>query len=271
MTEMRVAMILDDLKGHIDRIEGRTKRFVAAQGARETPWRLGHGPLDAALPGAALAYDACHDITPLRKTDVPQAAGFILALLKRLPRSGPVIWCQTAFNAREYGRLYPPAFVHGPLGAERFIFVQARREKELSVILEECVRVARVAAVVGEGPAPDFTRSRRLTLAAQESRVPCLILNTSGDVGASAAATRWRVAPIAGPPREDDPQGPGQPAWSLTLARARGGDAAANPTLATPLDLFWNDATHTFNLVSAIRTRQVLAHPPPAPAQRHGA
>ena len=80
-------MILNDLKDSIERIEGRTKRFVAADVPQPDPWTTGLSKLDTALPQNALAYDACHDFTPLVKTDVPQVAGFIFALLQRLPQS----------------------------------------------------------------------------------------------------------------------------------------------------------------------------------------
>ncbi|MEP1206799.1 MAG: hypothetical protein ABJM29_07170 [Rhizobiaceae bacterium] len=254
-------MILNDLKARIERIEGRTKRFVAADEPRPAPWTTGLEGLDSALPQNALPFDACHDFTPLVKTDVPQVAGFIFALLQRLPserRRRPIVWCQTAFNAREYGRVYAPGLLGSGLSPEDFIFVNVPKERDLALVLEECVRVPHLAAVVGEGPAPDFTASRRLTLAAQESHVPCLILNTGGEIRASAAATRWRIAPIAGPPDPLDPAGPGLAAWSITLARARGGNAALNPTLASPLKAAWNHETHTFNLVSPFRPGTAL-------------
>ncbi len=278
-------MVLDDLKAKVERIEGRTKRFIAAGEAQPEPWTLGLDSLDAALPAsgdnssgsgsAALPYDACHDFTPMVKTDVPQVAGFIAALLQRLPaqrlQRGPVVWCQTAVNAREYGRIYPPGLLGGILSPDSLLFVRVPKDRDLALVLEECVRVPRLAAVVGEGPAPDFTASRRLTLASQESHVPCLILNTGNNIGASAAATRWRVAPIAGPPHPLDPEGPGFAAWSLTLSRARGGNAALNPTLAKPLEATWNDETHTFNLVSSFRPGTALeSQTPYGQVQRPG-
>ena len=304
-------MILNDLKDRIERIEGRTKRFIAADAPQPDPWTTGLSGLDNALPQNALPYDACHDFTPLVRTDVPQVAGFIFALLQRLPgmtggggngggdgsgengdaprrlvarhlaarrrrrRRRPIVWCQTAFNAREYGRVYAPGLLGSALSPEDFIFINVPKERDLALVLEECVRVPHIAAVVGEGPAPDFTASRRLTLAAQESHVPCLILNTGGEIRASAAATRWRIAPIAGPPDPLDPAGPGLAAWSITLARARGGNAALNPTLASPLKAAWNHETHTFHLVSPLRPGATLEgqtpnDPLPQRGQRRG-
>jgi len=266
-------MILDDLKAKIERIEGRTKRFVAAGEPSSVPspalWKTGLDCLDAALPVhdkadtiGALPCDTCHDFTPLVKSDVPQVAGFIAALLQRLPadrlQRGPIVWCQTRVNAREYGRIYAPGLLGSALSPDRLLFVNVPKERDLALVLEECVRVPRLAAVIGEGPAPNFTASRRLTLAARESHVPCLILNTGDTIGASAAATRWRIAPIAGPPDPLDPEGPGFAAWSITLTRARGGNAALNPTLAQPLKAAWNHETHTFHLVSPFRSGAAL-------------
>ena len=127
-------MILDDLKAKIERIEGRTKRFVGAGEARPAPWQLGLDSLDAALPVhdkannvCALPYNACHDFTPLVKSDVPQVAGFIAALLQRLPASrlqrGPIVWCQTRVNAREYGRIYAPGLLGSALSPDRLLLV----------------------------------------------------------------------------------------------------------------------------------------------------
>ncbi len=261
--ELETGMVLDELKAKIENIEGRTKRFIAADEPRVGLWTLGLEELDNALPAQSLAYDACHDFTPELKTDVPQVAGFIAALLQRLPpqrlQRGPIVWCQTAYNAREYGRVYAPGLIGSRVPPEQFLFVNVPKERDLALVLEECVRVPRIAAVIGEGAAPDFTASRRLTLAAQESHVPCLILNTSGTIGASAACTRWRIAPITGPPDARDPQGPGFAAWAVTLARARGGNTALNPTLAKPLEVTWTDETHTFNLVSPFRSGTSLA------------
>lgn len=270
-----VQSVIDHLKQRIAKIEGRAARFTGMDEVRNRPWTLGITELDAALPydrsgQNGLCLDGCHDFTPMAKTDVPQGAGFILALLQRLPAQrlikGPVIWCQTAYNTREYGRIYAPGLLGQAVSPDRFLFVTVPRDRDMALVLEECVRTHCVAAVVGEGPEPNFTASRRLTLAAQESHVPCLILNTGGMVGASAAATRWRIAPIAGPPDRHDPQGPGHPAWSITLARSRGADAALNPTLAKPLKVTWNNATHRFDLVSAFRSGKPLARPAP-----HGA
>ena len=36
-------MVLDDLKAKVERIEGRTKRFIAAGEAQPEPWTLGLG------------------------------------------------------------------------------------------------------------------------------------------------------------------------------------------------------------------------------------
>jgi len=250
-------LVFDDLKQRIEQIEGRSQALCGATGLQTEPWTTGLRALDIAIPKEALATDGCHDFTSVSAKDIPQVAGFIGALLQRLPtqrlNNGMIVWCQTAPNAREYGRIYPPSLLGTRITPDRFLFVNVPKERDLALVLEECIRINSVVAVVGEGAAPNFTTSRRLTLTAQKSGVPCLILNTSGDVGPSAAQTRWRIAPIAGPPQPDDPKGPGHSAWSVTLARARGADTAKNPTLAKPLKVYWNNETHSFDLVSSLR------------------
>jgi protein ImuA len=70
----------------------------------------------------------------------------------------------------------------------------------------------------------DLAFSRRLALRAREAGVPVIVLRQGGGEEASAALTRWRVAPA---PSDPGPRAGrkwlGPPAFAVTLEKCRGG------------------------------------------------
>ncbi|WP_232830490.1 ImuA family protein [Oceanicella sp. SM1341] len=232
-------MDVDALRQVIARMEGRGAKLEPG-GERGLPrWSLGVEGPDAALGPEGLAGGALHDFTPRQASHAPGLAAFVLRLLVRLPRAGPVLWCQTDFALREYGAPGIAAFRGAGLAPERVVFVSLRRAEEMSFVLEEALGVPALAAVLGEGPPLSFTATRRLALRAGESGVPCLFLGLGAQAQPSVAATRWRVGPAPGLPHPDDPAAPGQPGWAVELERARAGRPGA-------WKVTWNEETHSF-------------------------
>ncbi|HET7411951.1 MAG TPA: hypothetical protein VFJ18_04735 [Pararhizobium sp.] len=236
-------MELSRLREEIARIEGQTKRFTSLKESTEKAWTFGFPEIDEALPEEGLSTGLLHDFFPEQKQNFTAVAAFVLRLLGRLPRRGPVVWCQGRFAAREYGRVHAPGLLKERFKPERFVFVTLPHARQMGFVLEEALKMAPVAAVVGEGPPLSFTETRRLSLIAGRSGVPCLFLNTEAVVEASAARTRWRVKPVPGPGDAIDPKAPGPPAWRLELIRARGGRPGA-------WEITWDDETHSFRAFS---------------------
>ncbi len=243
--------MLDQLRKKIARIERRPVLFQPMAGDRcKTGWRLGCDAIDTALPGGRLGQGDLHDFCVAQTRHIPAMDRFVLALLQLLPRAaetgGPIIWCQTGRSVREYGHPYAPGLKAAGLAPERLVHVVLRKQRDLAFVMEESLRSGAVAAIIGEGAPVGFTATRRLSLACLEMAIPCLFLNVTGTREASAATTRWRIAPAIGPPDENDPLGPGPTVWSVQLTRARGGRAGPGSW-----KVYWNDETHSFNLVSA--------------------
>lgn len=236
-------MELSRLREEIARIEGRTKRFTSLKESTEKAWTFGLAEIDAALPEEGLSAGLLHDFFPEQKQNFTAVAALILRLLGRLPRRGPVVWCQGQLVAREYGRVHAPGLLKDGVRPERFVFVTLPQARQMGFVLEEALKMAPVAAVIGEGPPLSFTETRRLSLIAARSGVPCLFLNTEAVVEASAARTRWRVKPVPGPGDAIDPKTPGPPVWRVELIRARGGRPGA-------WEITWDDETHSFRLLS---------------------
>jgi protein ImuA len=102
--------------------------------------------------------------------------------------------------------------------------------------MEEALRCPALGAAVlmaGSGQGLDLTATRRLHLAAEAGGVFGLLLRPDGAAGASAARTRWHIAPLASD---------AAPRWRLTLLRQRGGAPAG------PWNVAFNPATNTLHL-----------------------
>ena len=265
-------MKLEHLRKQIAKIERRHVSFHPVADGNGSGWKTGCEAIDAALPEAQMARGALHDFSVFRPRDTPAMDRFVLALLMRLPATrtmaanprpdmAEIIWCQATSTIREHGLPYGPGLKALGLAPERLVIVSLPKERDLAFVMEEALRSGAVAAVIGEGAPLGFTASRRLSLTCQEMAIPCLFLNSTGAREASAATTRWRIAPAIGPPDLADPLSPGIAAWSVVLARARGGRAHPD---SLPWTVFWNDETHSFNLVAPSGDGTLAKSPHPA-------
>ncbi len=217
--------------------------------------------LDAVL-GGGISRGALHEIAAPHEPDLAPAAGFTLALAARAcagesrsaaslaTRSGPdtglpigarnprkaALWVAEDMGLIENGAPYGPGLDAFGLAPEQLVLVAAAKSREVLWAMEEAVRCGAVGAVIGEvrGDCIDLVASRRLSLAAADSRALALLLRTLPPEQASAAATRWIVgavpshAPHGSGPRERGPSERGlhergPPRFAVALARNRRG------------------------------------------------
>ena len=175
---------------------------------------LGLPVLDAALEGG-LPRGCLQEVIPA--DEGAAAAGFAAFLLGRLARGAEsggrgVLWASLG-----EGDLHPPALAAFGLDPGAVILLSAPSPAELLWAMEEALRSAAVAGVVGEVDKLDLTAGRRLQLAATAGGgVGLLLLRADRPAAAvSAAALRWRVS--AAPNRTGH----------LELLRRRGGRPGA--------------------------------------------
>ncbi|SEJ80542.1 protein ImuA [Sphingobium sp. AP50] len=209
---MRQSAAIENLRAQIAQIEGvATPRDVLP---------FGVDAIDQVLPGGGLASGALHEVAGSPElADDAAATVFIAGILGRL--EGMVVW------SLRWRDLFAPALHLAGLHPDRVIFVEAGSDTHVLTAMEECLRHAGLAGVVGELGKIGLTASRRLQLAAEQSNVPAFVLRRACAIDAkgegSAAMTRWRVraapsAPLGIPSL-------GRPRWALDLERARGGAA----------------------------------------------
>ncbi|WP_246702491.1 damage-inducible mutagenesis protein [Starkeya sp. ORNL1] len=211
------APLLAELRERIAHLDG--------SGVRVRPGLpFGVEAIDRHLPGGGLLRGALHEVSGAGEdfTYGAAAALFIAGVLARL--DGPVLWC---LRRRD---LFAPGLANAGLDPDRVIYAEAGDAKNVLLAMEEGLRHAPLAGVVGEIDRIGLTASRRLNLAAEESGVLAFALKRGwrhGDVEReepSAAHTRWRVGAM--PSRALEVPGLGRALWRLELTRCRNGEAA---------------------------------------------
>ena len=237
------------LRRRIALLERRAAVTEPTGGGAAEDWRFGLSALDAALPERGLPVGGLHEAGGSAAGDGPAAAAFLAALFARLERRdgrGAVLVCQS--RTSPFGRFYGPGWRDLGLEPADLLMLSARRDRDIAWAIEEGLRSAALAAVLGEVESLDFTLSRRLALAARESLTPALLLRRDSLGPASAAFSRWRIAALPGNADPFDAAAPGLPRWRLELLRCRGG----RPVTCT---VEWNRETGDFGVAAALADR----------------
>jgi protein ImuA len=207
---MREPSVLEYLRAQIAQIEGASIRHDTIP--------FGLSDLDNCLPGAGIATGALHEVAGSPDlADDASATIFLAGILARTV--GPVFWCL------RWRDLFAPALYLAGLHPDRVIYVEAGDDTNVLLAMEECLRHAGVAGVVGEISKYSTTASKRLQLAAEASGVPAFVFRRASKVDAvtegTAATTRWRITAV---PSEDlGLASLARPRWRVALERVRGG------------------------------------------------
>jgi len=238
-------------KGRSESLAALRRRLEALERAGRPAGAVlpfGNGAIDTALPQGGLTLGALHELAGVGpdEEDGAIAAAFLASILARLAPERPVLWCLAA------GDLYGPGLAACGLGPERLILARPQSDRAVLWAMEEGLRSAALAAVIGEVEALPSAASRRLQLAAEASGVTAFALWRwrTGERAArqrtapNAAVTRSRVSALPVAVAGDTP-GLGRPRWRLELWRCRGGvpaswmveasDATGHVTLAAEL------------------------------------
>ena len=186
-------------------------------------------PRPGALPGplGKLKNGGLHEIRPESYRDRPAALCFALALIAeqaagQVAGRDLVLWCFTHQAAREWGCPYGPGLLVLGLDPALFLLVEARNTGDAAWALEEGLKSGALIAALAEIEIKTPLTARRLSLAAQASRTPCLLLSGSQQVALPGTLTSWRIAAMASRAAPFDASAPGTPFWHLTLERCRG-------------------------------------------------
>ena len=209
------------------------RQLMPRMGEQRKPLPFGLAAIDSHLPDGGLTCGALHEVVPAAESCIAAAFGFIAAILGRL--AYPLVFVMPAYGLRPYrphGRLHGHGLNALGLDPARLIVVETAHRKETLWAMEEAVRSAAPAAVVGVIDTLDLKLSQRLHLAATDAGLPLFLLRPApatppspasggGWGGGSAAATRWRIGPATA--ARDRFGLVTQPRWHLQLERCRNG------------------------------------------------
>jgi protein ImuA len=222
---------LDLLREEIAALSGIPAGLRSAEGkilaaGSEPRLAFGIAGLDRRL-GGGLLRSGLHEFRSAQTRGSVAMAGFAAAVCAGLGGAGAILWIMRSGEERETGGLYGPGLAALGLDPARLVIVRARRVQEALWAFEEGLRCRGLAAVIGEiadhPKALDLTASRRLAVRAREEGVTGLLLRPGSEPDASAALTRWLVAPAVSAGEEGFADHLGPAAWRLELERNRFG------------------------------------------------
>jgi len=197
----------------------------------------------AVFPRAA---EPLEEVGAAEPADVAAALAFAFSRLVSAPNeTRPVALVTTADWLAERGRPFAGGMRGWGLGAERLIWVRARREGEALWALEEVLKTGAAAGGLAVAAAPPFVTTRRLEFAAREGQAVGVLLRAGPAGDLSAARRRWRIA--ARPSGLDawDAAAPGSVRLRAELLRRRDGPPGA-------WDLERDDETAGFRVAAGL-------------------
>jgi protein ImuA len=179
---------------------------------------LGFRPIEAAFPNATFPVGCIHEFLSFSKEDIAATNGFIACLQNKLMQfKGASIWISASRT------LFPAALTQFNIDPQQIIFIDLRREKDVLYALEEALKCNRIATVIGEIKNISLNQSRRLQLAAEQSRVTGFLVRHQPQlVNTIACVSRWRITSLQSE-LADGMQGVGFPRWNVELLKVRNG------------------------------------------------
>ncbi len=155
-------------------------------------FRLGIPELDRLLPEEGISRRCLLEwLGELGSGAWSLAVRTVAAAAEEQGRAGKVVVVDVG------GEFYPPAAFPWGLTAEQLLVVRPRSVSEAIWALDEAVRCAAVAAVLGIVDRLDHRASRRLQLAAESGGRPCVLIRPVAAINeASWAELRWLVQAV---------------------------------------------------------------------------
>jgi protein ImuA len=203
--------ILKDLQADILRLQG----FKAGKnGSLDTGLEV----MKDSFPNGSFPVGAVHEFLSTQLEDIAPTSGFIAGLLSSLIKSnGIALWISSSRT------LFPPALKSFGISPDRFIFIDLKKEKDVLWTMEEALKCGALTAVIGEMREIDFTASRRLQLAVEQSQVTGFVVRTNyRKPTTTACVSRWKITSLPSE-LEDALPGVGFPKWRVELLRMRNG------------------------------------------------
>lgn len=176
------------------------------------------GSLRYSFPNNSFPLGAIHEFIISNNEEQAATCGFVAGIISTLMNnSGALIWISASRS------IFPPALALFGVDPSRIIFIDLRKEKEILWVMEEALKCTGLAAVIGEMQDLNFTASRRLQLAVEQSCVTGFVIRRNPKIiNTTACVTRWMISPLNSLLPGEMP-GVGFPRWNVELVKVRNG------------------------------------------------
>ena len=195
------------------------KDILALQGFRplvDAQHKIDLETINHSFPNSQFPLGVNHEFICNNPESLTASSGFIAGILSSLlKKAGAVVWISSSQI------IFPPALVSFGIDPSQLIFIHLK--KDLLWTIEEALKCEGLTAVVGEVSSVDLTISRRLQLAAEQSRVTGFLLrNNPRQLFTTAFTCRWQIQPLQSETSDGLP-GVGFPRWQVELLKVRNG------------------------------------------------
>jgi protein ImuA len=206
--------LIDRLRKEIHRLQG-SERLSTTQRVD-----FGLAPLNNSFPNATFPLGVVHEFISSNPETAAATTSFVAGLTGCLmDKAGVCVWVSTQRLVN------PPALKQFGIEPDRVVFVDVGKERDVLWAVEEALKCESLASVVGEVCNLDFTASRRLQLAVENSRTTGFVLrDRPRDLNPNACAARWKITPLAGKVPIAGMPGLGFPRWAVELLRVKNGN-----------------------------------------------
>ncbi len=167
----------------------------------------------------------------------------------QLEETGLIVWCWQTAIAADRGRLYGPGLADLGLDPSRLLIIETARAADTLWALEEALRSQSAILVAGTVGTVGLTEARRLSLASESSATPCLLVTGATQPETPAAASRWRIGPMA-PPRQHRAE-----SFKVAVKLERWRSAGPLKHDKPPFALEWCDEAHRFRSLANVADR----------------
>lgn len=213
MSDKNKAAALAELAQRIKRLE-QVPQSIGPR--RPMGFSFGVPAMDDVVVSAGFPFAGLHEVLgQTSAADFAAANAFVAVTAAGL--KGGVLWCVGR------SQLYAPAISAFGLSASKVYYFYANSDEAALSAMEEGLRCATLAAVVGEVNRMSLTASRRLILASEKSGVPAFVLRppvAKMRTEHIACGTRWRLAVAPSSPVHR--AWIGHSRWVVELLRCRG-------------------------------------------------
>ena len=176
-------------------------------------------PIRYAFPGQIFPSGAVHEFLCFQKEHRSATIGFICSLIAGLMQThGACVWISSSREA------FPPGLKFFGINPEQVVFIQLKKERDILWAMEEALKCEGLASVIGEIKDLNFTNSRRLQLAVENSKVTGFILHQKLSNNIKTCVSSWKITSVPSF-MENGLPGVGFPRWNVELLKIRNGSA----------------------------------------------